>query len=200
MTNPGLISSGLNLANDNANSNRGLKKVLSGTNLSAEEPSTQRNLTENDEATIDDQIDYISLFKDEDECLNIMRQIESDNLVKIHELQTLEQDITIQSSALNKSSHDLKSQLNKLENNIQELKTKKEIIEKKIMTTKKKNWQIVSSDAQEKDEKEVKIIFDKIRQLSVSFCDKDELPTIVTIPNPSSNPTTKASGFSNQNT
>jgi len=111
MTNPGTV-------NDNNSLVKGLKKVTSG-NLSVEDPSTQReNLM--DDALIDDHIDYISLFKDEEECLNIMRQIESDNLVKIHELQTLEQDITIQTSALNKASHDLKAQLSKLESEIME--------------------------------------------------------------------------------
>ena len=95
-----------------------------------------------------------------------MRQIESDNLVKIHELQTLEQDITVQNQAFNKSSTDLRAQLSKLESEIADLNHKKDNIEKKMSVTRQKNWQIVSSDAQEKDELEVKSIFAKIKQLA----------------------------------
>lgn len=69
-----------------------------------------------------------------------MRQIESNNLVKIHELQTLEQDITYQNQAYNKSSKDLREQLAKLESEIVEAKVKKDEIEKKIIVTRQKNW------------------------------------------------------------
>jgi hypothetical protein len=96
-----------------------------------------------------------------------MRQIESDNLVKIHELQSLEQEISIQTTMINKVSATLKAQLARIEAEIAELNIKKSEIDGKIISTKKKNWEIVSSDAQAKDEEEVRLIFDKIQEIAI---------------------------------
>lgn len=96
-----------------------------------------------------------------------MRQIESDNLVKIHELQSLEQEISIQTSMINKVSATLKAQLAKIEADIAELNIKKTEIDGKITSTQTKNWEIVSSDAQAKDEQEVRLIFDKIQEIAI---------------------------------
>jgi hypothetical protein len=68
---------------------------------------------------------------------------------------------------INKVSATLKAQLAKIEADIAELIIKKTEIDGKIISTQTKNWEIVSSDAQAKDEEEVRLIFDKIQEIAI---------------------------------
>lgn len=114
-----------------------------------------------------------------------MRKIESDNLNYIRNVQTLEEEINKQNTLVANTLGGQKEKLSKLNSDNNEIETRKEELEQQIRKMRQKNYAILSTGIEEKNEEDIQSMFDKIREAALvllilskikqAFCDKDEL-------------------------